>query len=127
MAAGFLRSFDAALQVFSAGTDPAPRVNPHAVGVMQEVGIDLSAEKPKNVAEFLGQPFDHVITVCGEADQNCPVFAGRVGHRVHIGFRDPAAASGTEEEVRSVFREVRDEIRTRFLDYYQKEIVNSHA
>ena len=122
MAEGFLRSFDRNLEVHSAGTEPASRVHPLAVQVMQEVGIDLSAAKPKNVDEFVDQPFDHVITVCGDADRNCPRFSGRVGKRVHIGFLDPARAQGTEDQVLAVFREVREEIRARLFEYYEKEI-----
>ena len=122
MAEGFLRSFDRNLEVHSAGTEPASRVHPLAVQVMQEVGIDLAAAKPKNVDEFVDQPFDHVITVCGDADRNCPRFSGRVGKRVHIGFLDPARAQGTEDQVLAIFREVREEIRARLYEYYEEEI-----
>ena len=122
MAAGFLKSFDDKLDVYSAGTAPAPRINPNAVQVMKEVGVDISGGVPKNVSQFLGQPFDFVITVCDDADKNCPNFRGKVGRRVHIGFIDPAKATGTPEEILAVFRQVRNEIRTRFTDFYQKEI-----
>jgi arsenate reductase len=122
MAEGFLRSFDPDLEVHSAGTEPAARVHPLAVRVMQEIGIDLSAAKPRNVDEFVDQPFDHVITVCGDADRNCPRFSGRVDKRVHIGFLDPARVQGTEDQVLAIFREVREEIRARLYEYYEKEI-----
>jgi arsenate reductase len=122
MAEGFLRSFDRNLEVHSAGTEPAARVHPLAVQVMQEVGIDLSAAKPQNVDEFVDQPFDHVITVCSDADRNCPRFSGRVGQRVHIGFLDPARVQGTEDQVLAIFREVREEIRARLYEYYEQEI-----
>jgi arsenate reductase len=122
MAEAFLRSFDPDLEVHSAGTEPAARVHPLAVQVMQEVGIDLSAAKPKNADEFVDQPFDHVITVCGDADRNCPRFSGRVGKRVHIGFLDPARVHGTEDRVLAIFREVREEIRARLYSYYEEEI-----
>ena len=122
MAAGFLKALDSKLEVYSAGTAPAPRINPNAVQVMQEVGIDISGGVPKSVNQFLGQPFDFVITVCDDADKNCPNFRGKVGRRVHIGFIDPAKATGTPDEVLAVFRRVRDEIRARFADFYQKEI-----
>jgi arsenate reductase len=122
MAAGFLKSFDSRLEVFSAGTQPAARVNPHAIAAMREVGIDLSAERPKSVSQFTGQALDYAITVCDDAGQNCPAFSGRVGKRVHISFIDPAAATGSEEHIMSVFRQVRDEIRQKFLDYYRTEI-----
>ena len=119
MAEGFLRSFDPRLEVFSAGTKPAPEVHPMAVAAMKEVGIDISAGYPKSVDGFLGSQFDFVFTVCGNADQACPPFLGRVGQRVHIGFDDPAAKPSMEE-----FRRVRDEIRARFFEFYQKEIQN---
>ena len=122
MAEGFLRSFDANLEVHSAGTEPAARVHPLAVQVMQEVGIDLSAAKPKSVDEFLDQPFDHVITVCSDAGRNCPRFSGRVGKRAHIAFLDPARVHGTEDQVLAIFREVREEIRAKLYEYYEKEI-----
>jgi len=122
MAEGFLRSFDRNLEVQSAGTEPAARVHPLAVQVMREIGIDLSAAKPRNVDEFVDQPFDHVITVCGDADRNCPRFSGRVGKRVHIGFLDSARVQGTEDQVLAIFREVREEIRARLYEYYEKEI-----
>jgi arsenate reductase len=122
MAAGFLKSFDTRLDVFSAGTEPAARVNPHAIAAMKEVGIDLSGEKPQSVSRFTSQAFDYVITVCDDADRTCPNFLGKVGKRVHIGFVDPAAATGSEEHRMTVFRQVRDEIRQKFFEYYKDEI-----
>lgn len=122
MTEGFLRSLDPRLEVYSAGTTPAAQVHPMAAKAMSEIGIDISAAKPKNVLQFLDQPFDHVITVCGEADENCPLFRGKVGKRAHIGFDDPAKATGTDQQVFAVFRRVRDEIRERFTDYYRREI-----
>jgi len=111
MAEGFLRSFNPDLEVFSAGTEPSDRVHPKAVEVMQEKEIDLSGHHPKKVDMFLEDPFDYVITVCGHAQENCPVFQGEVKQNLHIGFDDPAEASGTEEEIYAVFRRVRDEIQ----------------
>jgi arsenate reductase len=122
MTEGFLKSLDPRLEVYSAGTEPAARVNPYAVRAMQEIGINISGGRPKSVRQFLNQPFDYVITVCDDADKNCPFFSGKVGKRVHIGFVDPAKATGTEEHVMAVFRQVRDDIRQRFLAYYQTEI-----
>src|SRR5712692_5665345 len=78
MAAAFLKSFDSRLDVYSAGTEPAARINPHAVQVMREVGIDISGGRPKSVKEFVSQSFDYVITVCDGADKNCPNFSGKV-------------------------------------------------
>lgn len=125
MGEGFLRSFDPRLEVHSAGTHPAPRVNPYAIQVMKEAGIDISAHRPKKVDAFLGQSFDYVITVCGEADKTCPNFRGKVGTRVHIGFPDPAKAEGTDAEKLAVFRRVRDDIRKRMRQYYDQTIRKS--
>ena len=122
MAEGFLKSFDNELEVFSAGTIPAEKVNPNSVIVMDEVGIDISSQFPQNVDEFVDQSFDYVITVCDNAKEVCPVFSGEVKHQVHLPFDDPADATGTEEEVMLVYRRVRDEIRESFSEFYKKEI-----
>lgn len=122
MAEAFLKSFDASLEVFSAGTNIASRVHPKAIQVMREVGIDLSKNYPKSVEQFLSHSFDYVITVCDNAKETCPVFIGNVKHRLHIGFDDPAEATGAEEEVFSVFRRVRDEIRRDFYKFYTENI-----
>ncbi len=124
MAEGFLKSFDAALEVVSAGTEPSERVHPKAIQVMKEKGIDISNGYPKNVSEFLDEPFDYVITVCGGAKESCPMFAGEVKHRLHIGFDDPAEAMGSEEYVLSEFKRIRDEIERDFLKFYLENIRN---
>ena len=117
MAEGFLKSFDPKLEVFSAGTAPSDLVHPKAVGVMYEVGIDLSGHYQQRVDEFLGDAFDFVITVCGHAQENCPVFTGDVKQRIHIGFDDPAEATGTEEEILGEFRRIRNEIKERMQTF----------
>jgi arsenate reductase len=122
MAAGFLKSLDSRLDVYSAGTSPAPRLHPLAVRVMREDGFDISRGTPKSVNQFVSQSFDYVITVCDDADKNCPNFTGKVGKRVHIGFIDPAAATGSEDQVLAVFRRVGDEIKHKFSEYYATEI-----
>ncbi len=122
MAEGFLKSFDKNLEVHSAGTKPSAQVHPKAIQVMKETGLDLSHNYPKNVDQFISQPFDYVITVCGHANENCPVFTGPVQHRLHIGFEDPAEAVGSEEEILAVFRRIRDEIKERFYEFYLKEL-----
>ncbi len=122
MTEGFLRSFDSALDVFSAGTQPAARINPFAVQAMKEVGIDISGGKPKSASQFTGDSFDYVVTVCDDADKNCPNFRGKVGKRLHIGFPDPAKATGTDAEKIAVFRKVRDDIKTKFKELYEKEL-----
>jgi arsenate reductase (thioredoxin) len=122
MAEGFLKSFDPSLDVVSAGTKAAACVHPTAIQVMGEAGIDLTENYPKVVDQFISQPFDYVITVCGNAKESCPVFLGDVKHRLHIGFDDPADAHGTEEETLRVFRRVRDEIKRDFFDFYTEYI-----
>ncbi|MDP1622369.1 MAG: arsenate reductase ArsC [Bacteroidales bacterium] len=122
MAEGFLRAFDARLEVFSAGTHPAAQSNPNAVAVMKEEGIDIAGNKPKNVDIFISEPFDYVITVCDGAKEVCPVFTGNVKNRLHIGFDDPADATGTFEEVIAVYRRVRDEIKAGFYSFYVDQI-----
>ena len=122
MSAGFLQSWSPRLEVYSAGTNPSPRVNPFAIQAMNEAGLDISKGYPKSVTQFLGQSFDFVITVCDDADKNCPNFRGKVGKRVHIGFPDPAKATGTDDEKLTVFRIVRDDIQKRLHEYYETEI-----
>ena len=122
MAEGFLHSFDSRLEVYSAGTHPASQANPNAVAAMKEVGIDISGNKPKSVDLFLADPFDYVITVCGGAKETCPAFIGKVKHRLHIGFDDPADAVGTTDEVMHVYRRVRDEIKVGFHSFYVERI-----
>lgn len=122
MAEGFLRSFDKSLEVFSAGTKPAEAVHPLAVQVMREEWVDLSLSKPKSVDEFLNRHFDYVITVCDGANESCPTFIGKVEQRLHIGFDDPACATGTREEMLAVFRRVRDEINLKFRKFYNENL-----
>jgi len=124
MAQGFLKSFDKELDVHSAGTEPAKEINPFAVEVMKEAGIDLTTHYPKSVDNYLNELWDYVITVCDDANEACPFFAGRVKHRIHMGFEDPSRATGTRDFVYGKFRKIRDEIREQFLKFYSKEIVN---
>ncbi len=122
MAEGFLRSFDPNLEVFSAGTSAEENVNPFAVKVMAEKGIDISVQKPDPVEKYLNESFDYVITVCDGAKEVCPVFVGEVKNKVHIGFEDPAKARGTEEEILPVYRKVRDEIREEFHKFFDEQL-----
>lgn len=114
MAHGFLKAMDSSLEVFSGGTCPAAEVNPLAIEVMAECGIDISRHTPVHVDTYLDREWDYVITVCGEANESCPAFTGKVGRRLHIGFDDPAQAQGSREQVIAEFRRVRDEIREQF-------------
>jgi arsenate reductase len=102
--------------VQSAGSKPAGYVHPLAISAMREVGIDISGHRSKHLSEFLNRPVETVITVCGNADQACPMFPGQV-NRHHWGFVDPAKAEGSEEEKLGVFRAVRDEIERVFRAY----------
>ena len=117
LAEGFLRAAAGdVLDVQSAGSKPAGYVHPIAIKVMQEVGIDISQHTSKHMNQFLDQKIETVITVCGNADQACPMFPGQV-NRYHWAFVDPAHAKGSEEEILNVFRQVRDEIK-RVFDAY---------
>ncbi len=122
MAEGFLKSFDPGMDVKSAGTAPSDMVHPKAVEVMKEVGIDLSTHFPQLADDFINEAFDFVITVCGHAHENCPVFTAKVKEQLHIGFDDPAEATGSDQEIYSEFRRIRDEIRDRFHAFYKERI-----
>ena len=123
IAQGFLKSFDDKIEVESAGTQPASKVNLNAVKVMGETGIDISKNSPKSVDEFLNNEWDYVITVCDDAKEICPVFLGKVKHRMHFGFEDPSNASGSEEFIMSEFRRIRDEIKTTFFRFYNNFLI----
>lgn len=117
LAEGLLRSMAGDLfEVHSAGSRPAGYVHPLAVRAMQEIGLDITGHRSKSLQELLTVPIETVITVCGVADQACPIFPGQV-NRHHWPFDDPAHAAGTGEEQLAVFRRVRDEIR-RTLEAY---------
>ena len=117
LAEGILRQAAGdSLNVESAGSKPAGYVHPMAIQVMKEIGIDISGHRSKHLEEFLHTNVETVITVCGNADQACPMFPGQV-NRHHWGFEDPAHATGTHEEMLAVFRRVRDEIRRVFEAY----------
>ncbi len=122
MAEGFLKSFYPDLYVRSAGTNPSGNVHPKAIKVMKEIGVDISAGKPENVDQYLGEVWDYVITVCDNARETCPVFMGEVRRQLHIGFDDPAEATGSEEEVMGEFRRIRDEIKRDFSAFYNEKI-----
>jgi arsenate reductase len=117
LAEGLLRSaLGDAFEVASAGSNPAGYVHPLAIRAMEEVGIDLSGHRSKHLDEFLDREVETVITVCGNADQACPIFPGQL-NRHHWGFDDPAHATGSEAEQFLVFQRVRDEIRRVFEAY----------
>lgn len=123
MAQAYLQAFDKNLEVHSAGTNPAERVHPMAIEVMLEDGYDISRQKTKHVEQYLGKCWDYVITVCGGANESCPVFSGSVEHRLHFGFDDPAAVSGSQDYIKAEFRRIRDEIKNRFLRFDTEELL----
>lgn len=114
MAEGIMRKMYPEAEVYSAGTKPEKEVNQYAVQVMSEMGIDISDQYPKSVNQFIKKSFDYVITVCDNARQICPVFTGKVNNRMHVGFEDPASATGTDEQKLAVYRKIRDQIFNRF-------------
>lgn len=124
MAHGFLQSFDKNIKVHSAGTVPAHQVNQKAVEVMADAGIDISPHYPEMVDKYIQDEWDYVITVCDDAKETCPVFTGKVKHRLHIGFDDPSHAVGTNEFIHSEFVRVRDEIKASFYKFYTINIQN---
>ena len=106
-------------QAYSAGTDPAGYVHPLAVRAMSELGIDISRQRSKSADELQGTQFDMVTTVCDDAAENCPVWLGG-GHKVHVGFEDPARATGSEEERLETFLRIRDDLRQGVLAYLEQ-------
>jgi arsenate reductase len=116
MAEGLLRH-DAGdrFEVFSAGTKPSS-VRPEAIAAMRELGIDISGHQSKSVAEFAGQRFDYVLTVCDHAKESCPIFTGTTA-AIHHNFEDPAAFQGSDEEKLAAFRRVRDQLRTFLAEF----------
>jgi arsenate reductase (thioredoxin) len=123
MAQGFLQSFDNRNEILSAGTSPASKVNSRAIRVMSESGIDISKKTPKNVSQYLDDEWDFVITVCDEANETCPVFQGKVKHRLHFDFEDPSNVNGSEEFIMSEFRRIRDKIKSTFYKFYNDFLI----
>jgi arsenate reductase len=118
IAEALLRDFGGSdFEVNSAGTEPHG-VNPYTVRVLDEIGIDWSAARSKSVTEFIGQPFDYVITVCDRARQTCPVFPGN-HNTLHWGLDDPAEVEGTEEQKLEAFRRTRTEVATRLRPFVE--------
>ena len=115
--------FSGRISASSAGTDPQG-LNPRAVQVMNEIGIDISGNSSDHISRFEGQAFDYVMTLCADANDTCPLFVGGV-RRLHMGFADPPKATGTEAEIMAVYRQVRDDIRTRLGDFFTRELAGS--
>lgn len=116
MAEGYLRHLAGdRFEVISAGLEPSA-VNPKAIRVMKEDGVDISHHTSKDADQFIGQEFDYIITVCDKAKENCPYFPGKA-ERIHWSFEDPAVAQGTDEEILAVFRKVRDQIKSQIVNF----------
>ena len=107
------------IEAFSAGVAPTS-VHSRAIRAMKEIGIDISGQRSKSMDEFADQHFDYVITLCDSANEQCPLFFGGV-KKIHMGFDDPAAATGTDEEIMAAFRRVRDEIKNKLLEFFANE------
>ena len=122
MAHGFLQSFNPNITVCSAGTEPANQINAKAAVVMKEAGVDITTHYPKLVDQYINEEWDYVITVCDHANETCPMFSGKVKHRLHLGFEDPSHVTGSDEYIWSEFRRVRDLIKKRFYDFYKNEM-----
>ncbi len=117
MAEGLLRSlYGKRYEVFSAGTEPR-EVNPNAIEVMKEIGIDISNHYSKNIKDFIGEDFEYVITVCGGANESCPFFPGGK-QQLHKDFEDPSSFSGNKEEVLAKFRKIRDELKEWIKEFF---------
>jgi len=116
MAEGLMRHLrNREFEVYSAGSDPKG-MNPLAVEVMKEIGIDISRQRSKHLDEYGEEAFDYIVTLCDDAAKTCPLFPGE-GTRMHKGFPDPAAAEGSREERLAAFRKVRDELKNYILSF----------
>ena len=122
IAQGWLKTLNPSLNVYSAGTNPQKEVHPLAIKVMKESGIDISLQKPKNVDEYLNMDWDYVITVCDDANENCPIFQGKAKNRLHYSFDDPSKAVGSEEFIWSEFQRISLEINHIFFFLNEKII-----
>jgi len=123
MAHGFLQSLNEKNDIRSAGTSPASAVSKRAIEVMFEAGIDISHHKPINVYSYLNEEWDYVITVCDNANESCPVFHGKVNHRLHIGFEDPSDFIGSDDQIINEFRRIRDEIKLAMYGFYTDFVI----
>ncbi len=122
MAEAFLRKYAAEqYEAFSAGLEPAG-INPYTLQVMQEINVDMNSQYSKHVSEYMGKlHFGYLITVCSQADKNCPAVFPGVGKRLHWDLEDPAAISGTEEEKLLKFRQVRDQIAAKIRSWLAEQ------
>lgn len=125
MTESFLKKFDPLLEVYSAGLEPLDRVNPLAIKVMKEKGIDISNRYPKPISKFLNQDFDYIVTISDKAQESLPSFNGKVKNHVHLNFEDPSKADGFGESKLEIFRKVRDSIEDHFYHFYKSHLVEA--
>ena len=124
MAQGWLQSFDKTLIVHSAGISPGVEVHPLAIQTMASSGIDISRKQPEAIEEYIDEPWDYVITVSRDAEENLPAFTGKVRNQIHTSFYNPARAKGTPEFIASEFRRISNQIKMKMYDLYCDEIQN---
>ena len=108
------------IEAFSAGTEPQG-LNPKAMQVMAEIGIDISGNSSDHLSKYEGQPFDYVITLCGDANEKCPIFFGGT-KRLHMGFPDPPKTGESDEGVLSVYRALRDDMRRKLREFFSRDL-----
>ena len=122
MAEGFAHQMG--WDAYSAGTKPETQVNPFAINVMAEIGIDILHHTPEPIGKYLDKNFDIVATLCDNARETCPVFTGISKHQIHYGFIDPADAAGSDKEITKVYRRIRDEIQE-WIDAISRDYLNN--
>jgi len=127
MAEAFLQEMDKTLEVFSAGLHPDEQIDPMAVKVMEEIGIDISLKKPKSYLEFEGICVDYLITLCDGTKDNITSVNIPARHKIHLGFEDPRKAYCTEEQIIDIYRDIRDEIRNELNYFYSRILINELA
>lgn len=113
------------MEAVSAGTEPK-ELDARAIQVMAELGIDIAGQASTHISAYQDQSFDYVITLCGDANEKCPLFFGGV-KRMHMGFSDPPKASGSEAEVLAVYRQVRDAMRQQLGAFFKEELARIKA
>lgn len=123
MAEAFLQKIDRSLEVFSAGLHPDESIDPMAIKVMDEIGVDISSKKPKSYHEFEGKEFDYLITLCDGTKDKIDTVKITAKHRIHLGFEDPRKAYCTEEQLITIYRDIRDEIKNE-LDYFYSRVLS---
>jgi len=120
MVEGFLKSFDLDLEVYSAGTQPSKAIHPIAIEVMQEDFIDISKNSTKHVNDYLHESFDYAITFNHDTNKPYPIFSGEVKNKINMNFDDPDEAIGSDDEIRNIYRRIRDEIKNSFFKFYKQ-------